>query len=560
MLNVQRILDTDILIVGGGIAGLMAAICGGEQGIATIVAEKAHVRRSGSGATGNDHFLCFMPEIQKITLKEMINEMMAGQVGPWHDTLLTKVFLERTAEMVHRWHSWGINMKPFGPDYVYMGHAFPDRPRMYVKYDGHNQKEILVKKAKENGALFLNHHPVTDLLAEDGRVTGALLMDVREDEPRFTLVRAGAVIMATGCSTRLYPNSMTPAMLFNSGFCPSCAGGMASAYRIGARLVNMEHPYTHAGTRYFARCGKATWIGVYKYPDGRPIGPFVRRPDREIGDNTSDVWKSVFADLMANGTGPAYLDCTEASPEDLEFMRQGMISEGLTSQLDYMDREGIDPARHAVEFGRYEPLLFGRGLEIDETGSTNIKGLYVAGDPIGNFRSGIAGAVTWGWISAENASRHVKEAELSERAREDPLIAARLALYEKLLRRENGAPWQEFNIALQQLMNDYCPPAPRVRSETLLRAGLKYMGDLRAHALRDMAAPNSHTLMRGLEVLDLVDLGEAVMTAARERRETRVQHIRSDCPFTSLSDGEKFINVELKNGRPVTSWRRRRML
>mgnify|MGYP000204019622 FL=1 len=560
MLNVQRILDTDILIVGGGIAGLMAAICAGEQGIATIVAEKAHVRRSGSGATGNDHFLCFMPEIQKITLKEMINEMMAGQVGPWHDTLLTKVFLERTAEMVHRWHSWGINMKPFGPDYVYMGHAFPDRPRMYVKYDGHNQKEILVKKAKENGALFLNHHPVTDLLAEDGRVTGALLMDVREDEPRFTLVRAGAVIMATGCSTRLYPNSMTPAMLFNSGFCPSCAGGMASAYRIGARLVNMEHPYTHAGTRYFARCGKATWIGVYKYPDGRPIGPFVRRPDREIGDNTSDVWKSVFADLMANGTGPAYLDCTEASPEDLEFMRQGMISEGLTSQLDYMDREGIDPARHAVEFGRYEPLLFGRGLEIDETGSTNIKGLYVAGDPIGNFRSGIAGAVTWGWISAENASRHVKEAELSERAREDPLIAARLALYEKLLRRENGAPWQEFNIALQQLMNDYCPPAPRVRSETLLRAGLKYMGDLRAHALRDMAAPNSHTLMRGLEVLDLVDLGEAVMTAARERRETRVQHIRSDCPFTSLSDGEKFINVELKNGRPVTSWRRRRML
>ena len=560
MLNVQRILDTDILIVGGGIAGLMAAICAGEQGIATIVAEKAHVRRSGSGATGNDHFLCFMPEIQKITLKEMINEMMAGQVGPWHDTLLTKVFLERTAEMVHRWHSWGINMKPFGPDYVYMGHAFPDRPRMYVKYDGHNQKEILVKKAKENGALFLNHHPVTDLLAEDGRVTGALLMDVREDEPRFTLVRAGAVIMATGCSTRLYPNSMTPAMLFNSGFCPSCAGGMASAYRIGARLVNMEHPYTHAGTRYFARCGKATWIGVYKYPDGRPIGPFVRRPDREIGDNTSDVWKSVFADLMANGTGPAYLDCTEASPEDLEFMRQGMISEGLTSQLDYMDREGIDPARHAVEFGRYEPLLFGRGLEIDETGSTNIKGLYVAGDPIGNFRSGIAGAVTWGWISAENASRHVREAELSERAREDPLIAARLALYEKLLRRENGAPWQEFNIALQQLMNDYCPPAPRVRSETLLRAGLKYMGDLRAHALRDMAAPNSHTLMRGLEVLDLVDLGEAVMTAARERRETRVQHIRSDCPFTSLSDGEKFINVELKNGRPVTSWRRRRML
>ena len=68
MLNIQKTLDTDILIVGGGIAGLMASICTGEQGLSTIVAEKAHVRRSGSGATGNDHFLCFMPEIQKIPI------------------------------------------------------------------------------------------------------------------------------------------------------------------------------------------------------------------------------------------------------------------------------------------------------------------------------------------------------------------------------------------------------------------------------------------------------------------------------------------------------------
>ena len=431
---------------------------------------------------------------------------------------------------------------------------------MYIKYDGHNQKEILVKKAKEVGVAFLNHHPATDLLAENGRVSGAVLMNVKEDEPSFVLVRAKAVIMATGCSTRLYPSSMTPAMLFNSGFCPSCAGGMASAYRIGAKLVNMEYPYTHAGTKYFARCGKATWIGVYKYPDGRPIGPFVRKPTRELGDNTSDVWKSVFLDVMNNGTGPAYLDCSEASPEDLQFMRQGMVSEGLTSQLDYMDKEGIDPAHHAVEFGRYEPLLFGRGLEIDETGSTNIRGLYVAGDPIGNFRSGIAGAVTWGWISAEHASAYARDVQLSNKTLSDASIEQRLALYDKLLRRENGAPWQEFNIALQQLMNDYCPAAPRARSETLLRAGLKYMADLRAHALRDMAVPNSHMLMRGLEVLDLIDLGEAVMTAARERRETRVQHIRSDCPFTNISDGEKFITVELKEGKPVTAWRKRRML
>ena len=559
MIPLKEQLDADVAVIGGGIAGLMAAIAAADKGARVVLLDKANTKRSGAGATGNDHFLCWIPE-KHGDISVVYEEFMDSQNATSNDTPLVMRFLETSPKIVNMWNDWGINMKPTG-DYHFEGHAYPGRPRIFLKYDGHNQKKVLTEQARKRGVKILNHSPVLEMFRDTGGVTGVLALDVTGDDPSFRIVRAKAVVAATGYVSRLFTTDPTPSQMFNTNMCPSGTGdSIAQAWRIGAYLVNMEKTYRHAGPRFLARCGKATWIGVYKYPDGRPIGPFVRRPDREIGDNTSDVWKSVFADLMANGTGPAYLDCTEASPEDLEFMRQGMISEGLTSQLDYMDREGIDPARHAVEFGRYEPLLFGRGLEIDETGSTNIKGLYVAGDPIGNFRSGIAGAVTWGWISAENASRHVKEAELSERAREDPLIAARLALYEKLLRRENGAPWQEFNIALQQLMNDYCPPAPRVRSETLLRAGLKYMGDLRAHALRDMAAPNSHTLMRGLEVLDLVDLGEAVMTAARERRETRVQHIRSDCPFTSLSDGEKFINVELKNGRPVTSWRRRRML
>lgn len=560
MLTISDTISTDILIVGGGIAGLMAAISVGEQGFSPLVAEKAHVRRSGSGATGNDHFLCFKPELQKITLKEMINEMMNGQVGPWHDTAITRIFLERTSEMVDRWHSWGINMKPFGSDYVYMGHAFPDRPRMYVKYDGHNQKKVLVAKAREKGATFLNHHPVTDILVEDGRVAGAILMDVREETPRFVLVRAKAVIMATGSSNRLYSNTTTPGMLFNAALCPACAGGMASAYRAGAKLVNMEYPYIHAGTKYFVRSGKATWIGVYKYPDGRPVGPFVRKPDREIGDNTADVWKSVFLDVMSNGTGPIYLDCSEASEEDLEFMRQGMISEGLTSQLAYMDQEGLDPAHHAFEFGRYEPVLFGRGLEIDEKGETNIRGLYAAGDLIGNFRSGIAGAVTWGWMCGENAIHYAREDAPAITPQAQDFVRQRLGRYDSFLLRENGAPWQEFNMGLEQIMSDYCPPAPKVRSETLLSAGLKYLRDLRSHALRDMATPNAHTLMRGLETLDLMDLGEAVLAAARERRETRMQHIRSDYPFTSVSDGEKFITVQLCDGEPRVSWRKRRML
>ena len=48
---------------GGGIAGLMAAISAADQGVSVMVAEKANTKRSGSGATGNDHFCCYIPEI-----------------------------------------------------------------------------------------------------------------------------------------------------------------------------------------------------------------------------------------------------------------------------------------------------------------------------------------------------------------------------------------------------------------------------------------------------------------------------------------------------------------
>lgn len=62
MLNIHKTVDTDILIVGGGIGGLMASICAGEQGLSTIVAEKAQCSRAVRG-DGNDIFV-FYAEIK----------------------------------------------------------------------------------------------------------------------------------------------------------------------------------------------------------------------------------------------------------------------------------------------------------------------------------------------------------------------------------------------------------------------------------------------------------------------------------------------------------------
>ena len=138
----------------------------------------------------------------------------------------------------------------------------PGRPRVALKYAGHNQKAVLTREAKKKKVRIINHLPLTELITKGGEIVGAIGIDVRKEKPALQVIRAKSVILAAGCTNRLYPPAASPGMLFNTAFCPANAGaGLASAYRAGARLINMEFPNRHAGPKYLARCGKASWIG-----------------------------------------------------------------------------------------------------------------------------------------------------------------------------------------------------------------------------------------------------------------------------------------------------------
>ena len=128
---------------------------------------------------------------------------------------------------------------------------------------------------------MLGRTPIIDLITRNGRVVGAIGLDVSRDDPLMKVFRVKGVVLCTGCVTRLYL-SITPGWLFNTAYCPANTGfGVAMAYRCGAKLINMEVPYTHAGPKYFERCGKATWIGVLTDFFGNRINPWVVKPSRE---------------------------------------------------------------------------------------------------------------------------------------------------------------------------------------------------------------------------------------------------------------------------------------
>ena len=123
MMTLKHVLETDVLVVGGGIGGLCAAISAAQGGARVTVLEKADSRRSGSGATGNDHFTCYYPEAHGNDIGVILKELLDSMLGLCHDTNLSVRFLERSIGIADKWHEWGINMKPFGDDYVFMGNT-----------------------------------------------------------------------------------------------------------------------------------------------------------------------------------------------------------------------------------------------------------------------------------------------------------------------------------------------------------------------------------------------------------------------------------------------------
>jgi succinate dehydrogenase/fumarate reductase flavoprotein subunit len=541
----EKRIQTDVLCVGAGIAGLMAGIRAAEKGAKVVIAEKGHALHSGRGRGGNDHFWCYIPEVHGHDLDLFMRECLKGpklktmQSGTASHVLRT--FLAKSFDIVKLWDKWGIPMKYQGR-WEFAGHSFPGDVFTHLKYEGRDQKKILIQKARESGAEIVNRVMVFDLLRDKERITGAVGIDTREDS--FFLFESRAVILGTGCLDRLYPPPTPAWMASIPGNLTLTGDGRAMAYRAGADIVSPEIPKRHVGPRYFSRFGQATWVGVLRDPHNKPIGPYVTSPNRVYGDMTPEVKGVYLEELLKAGNGPVYMDCRGISKEDYDYMMHWMWHEGNAPLLDYMKEEGIDIRRHPIEFQTYHIIPEGK-IWINEKGETSLPGLYAAGD---ESMGGISCAATYGWIAGENAASYAKDLSSPRDDRVKAEIDTKKELIQKVMSRKEGPDWKEVNVALQQLMQDY---AGVVRSETLLTAGLDYLRRMRKKVDQSMMARNRWELTRCLETLNLLDLGELVLIGANARKETRALHRRTDYPLTDPVMDGKEIFLRNINGKPA---------
>ncbi|MCD8128227.1 MAG: FAD-binding protein [Oscillospiraceae bacterium] len=560
MIQILEPVECDVLVVGGGSAGMMAAIEAAGAGAKVILAEKADTRRSGSSATGNDHFQCYIPEVhgsEDDWLELFMHDRPGGQ-GRDMDRIIP--FMQESFETVKLWDSWGINMKPHGY-WEFTSHNTPYIQGTHLKYEGNQQKPIMTKEALKCGVQIMNRHMLTEILLDgDGAVCGGLCLNLSDKEPRIQVIRCKSMVLCTTKVCARLNGGDRMGWMFNQHYPPNCVGeGIAAAYRAGVvisggHLSGGDDYYGTVGnSRFFSRGGTRTWVGVHTDIHGKPCTKYQYRSDWRYGayDQYMD---SAISESYSHGR-PVFMNTTLGTDEDIDYMKWALVHEGNGVTLNHLADEGFDFKKHMIEFhqgreGGGDP----GGPDVNGAGETSLKGLYAAGEIVGNHLPGLSPAVIGGQIAGRNAAAYSRDRELFP-AEKNPLVEEKAAFYDQILHNPDDASapsWREANVAIMQTMLAYCGTG--VVSDDLLQVGLNHMRRIQSWVSRLQAA-DSHELMRCLEVESLAVCGELVIVQGMSRKESRKARfgtVRYDgYPDPDPAWNGMLPTVQIMNGKPV---------
>ncbi|MFJ3309134.1 fumarate reductase/succinate dehydrogenase flavoprotein subunit [Streptomyces sp. NPDC086549] len=528
-------MSCDVLVIGGGTAGTMAALTAAERGADVLLLEKAHVRHSGALAMGMDG---------------VNNAVVPGRAEPddyvaeitrANDGIVDQSTVRRTATrgfaMVRRLESYGVKFEKdeHGEYAVRQVH----RSGSYVlpMPEGKDVKKVLYRQLRrremrERIRIENRVMPVRVLTAQ-GRAVGAVGFHTRTGA--FVTVRAGAVILATGACGRLgLPAS---GYLYGTYENPTNAGdGYAMAYHAGAELTGIEcfqinpliKDYNGPACAYVAN----------------PFGGYqVNRHGERFVD--SDYWSgqmmAEFAAEVASDRGPVYLKLSHLPEESVSALESILHSTERPTRGTFHAGRGHDYRTHDVEMHISEIGLCGghsaSGVRVDDHARTTVPRLYAAGDLACVPHNYMIGAFVFGDLAGADASQYT--------AYEGDLPAHQLREAHELiyrpLRNPDGPPQPQVEYKLRRFVNDYvAPPKSGARLSLALETFERMREDIAS-----MGARTPHELMRCAEVTFIRDCAEMAARASLARTESRwgLYHDRIDHP--RRDDASWFHHLDL---------------
>ncbi|MGI9862381.1 FAD-dependent oxidoreductase [Moorella naiadis] len=555
----ERQITTDVLIIGGGSAGTMAALAARRQGLEVALVDKAGIDRSGCGCAGNDHFLAVLESGPEWDTHEAFlkwyHRLTQGLVDM---DIPGKVYLSRIKRMVAYMEELGIPMRldMAHNDYIRTG-SFGQPGDYFINFDGRKLKPTVSAEAARVGVKFYRRINITDLLLNDGTVIGAVGFDVRKGD--FYTFLSRATIVATGNVSRLYNNQA--GMPYNSWHSPYNNGGaQAMAFRAGAELKNMEFvnytltPVNFSASALNAIVGMGGYIVnglgerfLFKYHEKGEKGPRWVMP-----------W-GVYWELK-EGRGPCYFDMRHLPEEALEHLLNHLLPVDKNTFLDYCQQKGVDVRKDLLEVQISEgqlPAFLGSvsGIYVTLECATTVPGLFAAGActvTVGSLSGSMCVGETAGEEAAAFASRGgggkmaITGEELQER---------KVAIYQPLQRRD-GLHYKELEDKLRQVMTLYVGIGRTARG---LQAATQELARLE-QLYGDLKAENLHELMRVHELRDLLLVAQTITRGALAREESRfgLSHYRGDFPESreewhcSLHQRRQGTDVVLKRVPPST--------
>ncbi|MCA8425535.1 fumarate reductase/succinate dehydrogenase flavoprotein subunit [Burkholderia seminalis] len=529
--------EYDVVVVGGGTAGPMAAIKAKERdpSLRVLLLEKAHVKRSGAISMGMDG---------------LNNAVIPGHATPEQYTreitIANDGIVDQEAVYAYAAHSfttieqldrWGVKFEKDGTgDYAvkkvhHMGSYVLPMP------EGHDIKKVLYRQLKRARIAITNRIVATRVLTDtQGRASGVLGFDCRTAE--FHVIRAKAVILCCGAAGRLgLPAS---GYLMGTYENPTNAGdGYAMAYHAGAALANLECFQINPLIKDYNGPACAYVTG--------PLGGFTAngKGERFI---ECDYWSGQmmweFYQELQSGNGPVFLKLDHLAEETIQTIEQILHTNERPSRGRFHAGRGTDYRSQMVEMHISEiGFCSGHsasGVYVNARAETTVPGLYAAGDMAAVPHNYMLGAFTYGWFAGQNAADDVAGRDLAPV--DDEQVEAERARVMAPLLREHGLAPAQVEYKLRRMVNDYLQP-PKVTRK--MEIGLQRLDDI-TEDIEQIKAGHPHELMRAAEVRAIRDCAEMAARASLFRTESRwgLYHHRVD--FPRRNDAEWFCHTWLR--------------
>ncbi len=536
-----RTLETDVLVIGGGTAGPMAAVTAKESDpkLRVLLLEKANVKRSGAICMGMDGLNnAIIPG--RATPEAYVREITIANDGIVNQKALM-AYANRSFDMIRKLDGWGVHFQKDGAGDYDVRKVHHLGTYVLPMPEGYNVKKILYRRLRRARVDIEHRYQATRLLRDSGgRIAGAVALGTRTAE--VLVIRARAVILATGAAGRLgLPAS---GYLFGTYENPAnCGDGHAMAYHAGAELTGLECFQINPLIKDYNGPACAYVTG--------PLGGYTAnaRGERFI---ECDYWSGQmmleFHRELTSGRGPVFLKLDHLAEETIREIEGILHTNERPSRGRFHRGRGTDYRRRMVEMHVSEiGFCSGHsasGIWTDEQARTTVPGLYAAGDAASVPHNYMLGAFVYGQIAGEQAAAFASGG--APGAIEADAVEAERRRLLAPLGRADGVPPGQMEYKIRRLVNDYLQP-PKVTRK--MQIALQRFSEIRDD-LELLSAADPHELLRATETRHILDCAEMAARASLFREESRwgLYHYRVDHP--QRDDARWFVHCQLaKNAR-----------